>query len=348
MAPWPRSKRARDKIRATKQTGPLPAGGVAVVLRGGTYFLPQTFQLGQPDSGTADAPVVYRAAEGEKVILVGGRPITGFVPYRGSILKADVAGQGLKGVNFRQLFFDGKRQHLARWPNFDPQNPYGGGWAYADGKSDSHGGKISPTKTAAHFQYKEKDARNWSRPEEGEVFVFPRFNWWNNILPIAAIDRNKRTLTFSRDASYAIRAVAIAIMCVICSRNSTHRASGISTARPRRSTFGRRRRWKESPSMRRRFALSSKSVQARRTSCFAAWCWSVAKGTAVLLKGTSDCLIAGNTIRNVGDYNGTGVGIIGDKRNGVVGNDIYEVGHYGNYAHRRRPTHAHSSRELCR
>ena len=187
-----------------KKAGPLPAGGVAVVLRGGDYFLARTFELTAADSGTSEAPFVYRAAEGEKVHLIGGRPITGFVPHQGSILKADVAAQGFKGIYFRQLFFDGRRQHLARWPNFDPQNPYGGGWAYVEGQPISMDQNI-PNESRRTFRYKEKDARNWSRPEEGEVFVFPRYNWWNNIVRIAAVDRPKRTITLADDASYGIR-----------------------------------------------------------------------------------------------------------------------------------------------
>ena len=50
------------------------------------------------------------------------------------------------------------------------------------------------------------------------------------------------------------------------------------------------------------------------------------EGDAVVLKGCSACLVAANTIRNVGDYNGSGVVVQGGARNGVVGNDIYEVG----------------------
>jgi hypothetical protein len=65
-----------------KKAGPLPAGGVSVVLGGGTYFLPRTFRLDQADSGTADAPIVYRAADGHKVHVVGGRPITGCAATR--------------------------------------------------------------------------------------------------------------------------------------------------------------------------------------------------------------------------------------------------------------------------
>jgi hypothetical protein len=46
--------RARDAIRQLKQTGPLPAGGVTVWLRAGTYPLQASFTLGPQDSGTAE------------------------------------------------------------------------------------------------------------------------------------------------------------------------------------------------------------------------------------------------------------------------------------------------------
>jgi hypothetical protein len=112
-------QQARDAIR--KRKAAAGAEGFTVYLRGGLYALAQTFRLDAQDSGTAEAPIVYRAYEKEKPILIGGREITGFVPHRGSIVKADLAAQGLKGIYFRQLIFDGRRQHLARWPNYDPQ-----------------------------------------------------------------------------------------------------------------------------------------------------------------------------------------------------------------------------------
>jgi hypothetical protein len=55
---------AQEKIRTLKKSGPLPAGGITVVVRGGTYFLPKTLEFSPADSGTAAAPIVYRAAEG--------------------------------------------------------------------------------------------------------------------------------------------------------------------------------------------------------------------------------------------------------------------------------------------
>jgi len=76
----------------------------------------------------------YRAYQNEKPILRGGLPITGFTPHKGDILKAVVANQGFRGVAFEHLFLDGQRQHLARYPNRDPQNPIRGGWAYVAGE----------------------------------------------------------------------------------------------------------------------------------------------------------------------------------------------------------------------
>jgi hypothetical protein len=57
--------------------------------------------------------------------------VAGFSTWRGPVLKAESAA--LRGAAFRQLFYREQRQVLARYPNYDAMNPYGGGWAYADG-----------------------------------------------------------------------------------------------------------------------------------------------------------------------------------------------------------------------
>ena len=124
--PFATLERARDEIRRIKNRGGLPKGGATVFVRAGAYELAHTFELGAEDPGSKAAPVVYQAYAGEKPVLTGSKQISGFVPHQGAILKADVAAQGFKGVGFRQLFFNGKRQHLARYPNFDPANPNAG------------------------------------------------------------------------------------------------------------------------------------------------------------------------------------------------------------------------------
>ena len=176
-------ERARDVARALRASG-TPPGAVTIRVGPGSFALPRTLVLGPADSGTPSAPLTIRGAGGGRTVLTGGRPVTNFIERAGGVLEADLSAAGLKGARFRQLVFDGRRMPLARHPDFDPANPYGGGWAYADG------GRIPmykdiPGESRRTFRMKEADARPWSAPADGEVWVFPRYNWWNNIIRIA-------------------------------------------------------------------------------------------------------------------------------------------------------------------
>src|ERR1035437_9177648 len=131
--PFATLERARDEVRKLKKDN-APTSPVTVEVRAGTYFRERTFKLSTEDSGTAKAPVVYRGYDKERPLLIGGKPVKGFAQYKDQILVADVNKQGLKGVAFRQLFFNGGRQILARYPNYEPQDPCAGGWAYVGGK----------------------------------------------------------------------------------------------------------------------------------------------------------------------------------------------------------------------
>jgi hypothetical protein len=325
--PFASIERARDEIHNLKQAGPLPAGGVTVVLHRGIYCLTKTFKLGPEDSGTAEAPIVYRGAENEQVVLIGGKLVTGFVADQGQIVKADLASQGLKGVSFKQLFFDGNRQHLARYPNYDPQNPYGGGWAYADGKPVPMYQEV-PGETRRTFQYKTADARNWSRPQEAEVMVFPRYNWWNNIVAVASIDRDTRTITLARDCSYPVRPgdryYVRNVREELDSPGEWYLDVSTSTLYfwPPVPLAGKP---VYVPTLRTIAELGAGTAYVTLRNLTIECC----EGTAIMLKDTHDCLVASCTIRNVGDYNGSGVSIGGGHRNGVVGCNIYEIGSSG-------------------
>src|ERR1035437_7226265 len=171
--PFATLERARDEIRKFKR-GKAPASTTTVNVRAGRYFMEHTFKLSSEASGTAAAPIVYRGYEKDRPSLIGGKAITGFASYKDQILVADVAKQGLKGIAFRQPFFDGGRQILARYPNYDPQDPCAGGWAYVDGK-DADMYRDQPEDSKRLLRFKEQDARTWARPDEGEVCIFPRF-----------------------------------------------------------------------------------------------------------------------------------------------------------------------------
>jgi len=104
---------ARDKADQLKANN-TP---VTVYLRGGTYYLDTTVTFGPTNSGSATAPIVYAAYGSEKPVISGGIKVTSAwtaSPANANIMVTTVA-QNLK---VDQLFLNGKRQVLARYPNF--------------------------------------------------------------------------------------------------------------------------------------------------------------------------------------------------------------------------------------
>lgn len=135
--PFATLQQARDAIRAMRAEGGLPDGGVTVLLRGGLYTMDGAFELSEADSGTEAAPIIYRAAPDEQVVISGGvrvppgafGPVTdtaalGRLPAeaREHVLQADLTALGVEEYGSPEgggleVFFDEERMTLARWPN---------------------------------------------------------------------------------------------------------------------------------------------------------------------------------------------------------------------------------------
>jgi uncharacterized repeat protein (TIGR01451 family) len=92
----------------------------------------QAEQLVIAASGTEADPIVFGSyPEGctDKPVLSGSLPITGWTVHAGDIYRADLpAGEFPLGIN--QLFRNGRRLTLGRWPNLDAGN---GGYSFVDG-----------------------------------------------------------------------------------------------------------------------------------------------------------------------------------------------------------------------
>jgi len=314
--------RARDEIRRRK-TNENAASGFVVSIRGGRYYLPDVFELQQDDSGTQSSPVVYQAYKDEKPVLIGGRVVRHFRPYRDKILQADLASQGLAGLTFtKQLFCDSRRQILARYPNFDSGNPYAGGWAYTDGKPIPMYETI-PGESQSRLTIKAEDLRSWARPTDGWVFVFPRYNWWNNWLRITSIDRETREVRLKGSASYPIRPNDRYYIYNMFEELDAPGEWYVDYEKhilffwPPRQQSG----WKGEtvlptlPGIVR--AKNLQHVEFRKLTI------ECCRGNAVQLTDCNDCEVSGCTIRNTKDG---GVVISGGARCGVIGCDIYEVG----------------------
>jgi hypothetical protein len=106
--PFATLERARDAIRVARCEAGAAWRGATVWLAGGFYERRQSFELTAEDSGTADAPVVYRALPGATARLVGGVRVPTFTKTtdpvvlgrlhdyaRAFIWEADLSGLGI-------------------------------------------------------------------------------------------------------------------------------------------------------------------------------------------------------------------------------------------------------------
>jgi hypothetical protein len=101
---------------AVRQMIPTATGPINVYVRAGTYYLDSTLTFSPEDGGSATAPITYSAFRGEKVIISGGIKVTSsWTTSSGNIQVTTIA----PNLKVDQLFLNGKRQNLARYPNFD-------------------------------------------------------------------------------------------------------------------------------------------------------------------------------------------------------------------------------------
>ena len=137
-------EKARDSVRAYKNSQGLPAGGIVIWLRKGTYSLNKIFRLTEKDSGEDGKPIAYRAYKNEDVHLIGGielkskwfSPVSSTNPVwsrldsdaRNYIKVIDLAAHGITDFGTLEenryasivppeLFQGDKDLTLARWPD---------------------------------------------------------------------------------------------------------------------------------------------------------------------------------------------------------------------------------------
>ncbi len=99
---------------------------VTVNLADGTFYLPSPLVYTAEDSGNDKAPVIYQALPGAKPVISGGVELRlKWEPYKDGILQAKVP----EDLKTEEIFVNGTRQILARYPNFDPSSQYFDGFA---------------------------------------------------------------------------------------------------------------------------------------------------------------------------------------------------------------------------
>jgi len=213
-SPFATIARARDEIRKIKSAGELPRGGVTVEILGGKYSLESSLEFSAADSGTAAAPVVYRAYQNQPVEILGGRvlKLSGFAPVtdnkllarldpaaRGKVVSVSVAKLGLKHAGpfppvfsdsggLFELFWNGKRLPLSRWPNsVEPKD-----WTTMK-KAVVNG----DNKNGGTFEYRDERPARWLENHSVWLKGQWRVPWEDPAIRVAKIDPAQHTITFA-------------------------------------------------------------------------------------------------------------------------------------------------------
>lgn len=185
--PFSTLQAAQKAVRAAKKNGiVLP---IEVVVRGGVYYLEETIEFTPEDAGTISAPVIWKAATSEKVVLSGGRRLTGkWQKEKDGIWYMDVpeskgwnreVNQSEKyskkpesAWNFRELFVNGKRAIRARYPNANQDNPFLYVVSGNNNQLQIADGKVK---------------KSWGEEADVQVNIVPRwrfFNQWNDVVGV--------------------------------------------------------------------------------------------------------------------------------------------------------------------
>jgi hypothetical protein len=221
--PFASLERARDEIRLRKQEGTLASGGVQVLVHRGEYAVRQTFRLTEQDSGTAEAPIAYRAVPSERPRFTGGarlgapRRVTDEVVLRRlpehvreAVVEWDLKAAGVtelipfelggfsSGRGFRthpamELFVDDQPMKLARWPNEGFVKT-----AEVLGPLTLKAWDKKPGTREGRFTYEDDRPRRWVEESEAWLYGYWFWDWADSYEKIARIDGEQRVITLAQ------------------------------------------------------------------------------------------------------------------------------------------------------
>lgn len=194
QAPFASLSKAQEAVREFKKSGLTEP--VEVIVHQGIYYLPDRLIFTPGDSGTKDFPVTWRSAQGEKAVISGGLPLSGWKKYDNNIYAAPLPNSvSLKKFSdnktvksssdlFAQLFINGKRGIPARTPNE-------GKYFYTRDLNAP-----APQNKCLGFFYQTNDAGKWLDDPNAQLVLY--YNWSNSHNRIASVDKKKNYIHFKR------------------------------------------------------------------------------------------------------------------------------------------------------
>ena len=234
--PYQTLTQARDGIRAQRKAGVWKDNeAVTVHVAPGVYPLTSSFELSAVDSGTADAPVIYRARETGKARFQGGVTLApaAFQPVRDAAVlsrlnpavrervrvcdltaKAPAAFPALKTAFHGSpaapwLYVNQRPMTLARWPNASAADA---GWARFSKAIDTGLPKPDAPDPALHksrpgsFVFDDPRPARWNLSEGVWLLGYWTHDWSDEVIRIASYDKQQQVITLAAPHSYGIKA----------------------------------------------------------------------------------------------------------------------------------------------
>ena len=217
-SPFGSIKRAQEEVRKIKEKG-MPGGGIAVCLRGGRYFLEEGLTFVKEDSGTEGAPVVYRSYPGENVRIIGGKEVRDFklltdpeimkrLPEeaKGKVWMSDLKAQGITdygeysnrggygkdNISAMEVFYEGKVMQVSRWPNK--------GYAFTGEVPNPEGEMTGRGKyRKGMFRYTENRPERWLGEKDVWLHGYWYFVYAQDHVKLQSIDTENKTISLAKD-----------------------------------------------------------------------------------------------------------------------------------------------------
>jgi hypothetical protein len=210
-APFNSIEKAREAVRLVRKENPGKA--VTVSIKGGIYHLENPLIFTSEDSGAKDAPVVYKAADGEEPVFTGSLELNNWqlpgntekleiiaAEFRDKIWVADIKTAGVSDFgdptetgNRPELFCNGELQTLARWPNEGFVNA-----GLAKGNTDT-----PPTYIGKHgtvegvFEYIGDWQDRWAGEEDVRLGGYWYWDWSDEFQKVEKVDTRTKTFYLS-------------------------------------------------------------------------------------------------------------------------------------------------------
>ena len=179
-------ERARLVVRDLKAQQPQRQTPIVVLVRGGTYRMTQPVVFEPADSGSAQAPVVYQAYEGEQPVLSGGVRISGWKVGEQGRWETTLDEVAKGAWSFTQLYVNDQRR-------LRPTLPKQGYYQIADQLPPT---EKSAKKGADQFAFSGDQIKaDWANLGDVEVSVC--HEWTTSRMRIASVDAAKHAVVFT-------------------------------------------------------------------------------------------------------------------------------------------------------